>query len=81
MSEKLSEKLHRAVLDAYAEAQTNKGSSRLLSELQLLIDDEVAALEQRGEGLERLIHDELDIDPDALELYLVTKAEGEVASV
>lgn len=47
MTEKLSERLHKAVLDAYAEAQVSEGSSRLLSELQGLIDDEVASLEQQ----------------------------------
>ncbi len=51
MTDKLSERLHKAVLSAYAEAQANEGTSRLLSELQILIDDEVTTLEAKMEDV------------------------------
>ena len=78
MSEqKLSEKLHKAVLDAYSEAQAREGSSRLLSKLQLLIDDEVALLETRLSRMEIALDaanfESLAIDATAASVMLVIR--------
>ncbi len=68
MTDKLSERLHVAALAAYAEAQAKEGTSRLLSELQLLIDDEVATLEQQIEGLREAMRINTDFKLMALGL-------------
>jgi len=70
MSEKLSERLQVALLEAYHEAQNQSLTSAKLSEAQRLIDDQVGPLEADVEALEKAIRNALDEMGDNREVIL-----------